>query len=311
MIPEATGCRWAESVLLRWVLPDVASIGKSNPWVVSKSNMCDHKRNAHTHVDAQKVTLTVNNVTRGYNLDLVQRHRTSALHLALAATWSANVSNSMLPLLFDVVRGLHIQNWQRCSEIQVSQMQRRMNVDSQVLHRYGFQLSMKTQEETHETQELFLLCRVILFFHEQTWNHGKIGPVNMCLTSWARVSCRISLEADCQIKFLQICSVPLQNVRSTLRLAETRPSVTFSDLQWPSVTFSDLQWPSVLIAICKLSSTRSTCSDLHRPRWTIHLCVCVLLNILLNHVCLPSMAKELPPQANESRAPGQSLILGA
>jgi hypothetical protein len=98
----------------------------------------------------------------------------------------------------------------------------------------------------------------------------------MCLTSWARVSCRISLEADCQIKFLQICSVPLQNVRSTLRLAETRPSVTFSDLQWPSV----------LIAICKLSSTRSTCSDLHRPRWTMHLCVCVrvLLNILLNHV---------------------------
>ena len=53
-----------------------------------------------------------------------------------------------------------------------------------------------------------------------------------------------------------------------------------------NTTFSDLQWPSVLIAICKLSSTRSTCSDLHRPRWTMHLCVCVrvLLNRLLNHV---------------------------
>ena len=101
------------------MLPDVASIGKSNPWVVSKSSMCDHKRNAHTHLDAQKVTLTPNNVTRGYNLDFVQRHRTSALHLALAATWSAIVCFRCCLMLFEdsiykIGRDAVRSRWVRC-----------------------------------------------------------------------------------------------------------------------------------------------------------------------------------------------------
>ena len=107
----------------------------------------------------------------------------------------------------------------------------------------------------------------------------------MCLTSWARVSCRISLEADCQIKFLQICSVPLQNVRSTLRLAETRPSVTFStdrNLQVKLYPFH-LQW-----------FTSATMDDA-----SLCVCTCFIKHIVKSRVC-PVWRKSCHPRRTKA-----------